>query len=296
MADIQYSFNEVFDACVLGKRRFELTAEEEKTKRFLRGAHRVFKLYCLLGLCHLYPEVSRSRGFHLPSFLLKLYDDRLSAKDTAGRFYYDELRRLAPDDKCQICHHGDVHSLDHYLPKALFPSLSISPFNLIPACFPCNGKKLTYVPKSAEDQTIHPLFDKFYDDDWLQAVYVDATDMVLFGPNVFLYPKDSVEYDRIESHLEVHGLHKLYEVLALKEVRKIVSVSRRTGEGLRELLLLELKKIEDNSLDYKNSMYTFEQWKLATCRALLRSARFLNDGVGIFGHQGQYSLPNHEFV
>ncbi|QYY82974.1 HNH endonuclease [Pseudomonas germanica] len=296
MAKVTYSFNEVFDACVLGRRRIALTPDEEKLKVFLRGSHKVFKLHCQLVMCHLYPEQSSRRGVGLPAYLNEMYEDKLAAKNTAGRFYYEKLRALAPDKKCQICHHGDVYSLDHYLPKKFFPSLSISAFNLIPSCFPCNGKKLTYVPRSPGEQTIHPRFDNFYDGDWLQADYVDSLDEVVFRPNVILYPEKSINYARIAKHLAVHGLHELYETLAMREVRRIVSVSKQTGEGLEELLKLELTKIKDNSRGFNKSMYTFEQWKVATCRALLASNRFLNGGVGIFGRQSQYVLPDHDFT
>ena len=41
-----------------------------------------------------------------------------------------------------MCHTSEVDTLDHYLPKSKYPSLSINPLNLIPICNKCNKTKV----------------------------------------------------------------------------------------------------------------------------------------------------------
>lgn len=43
---------------------------------------------------------------------------------------------------CQYCTVNSVNSLDHFVPKDLFPEFSVHPRNLVPSCTECNSKKL----------------------------------------------------------------------------------------------------------------------------------------------------------
>lgn len=296
MKKIVYKFDEVFAACVKGKRyeNRELSNDEIKLNKFLRGAHKVFRIHGYYNIFYLYKDESVSYGWD-KEFLISLYEKKLVPKKVAGRFYYDKLKLLAPDNKCQICLYGDADSLDHYLPKELFPSLSISSYNLIPSCMSCNGKKSTYVPKSEWEQTIHSRFDDFFSCDWLEAFYSDSEGRVVFSPNKRNYPKGSVGFIRISNHLKVHELDVLYETLALKKLKSLVALAKKTGQELMDVVRLEIDKIMDNSLGYTSAQFTFDQWKLATCRALLESEYFLVNGINIFGGADRYYLPDYDF-
>lgn len=43
---------------------------------------------------------------------------------------------------CAYCDIGTISTMDHFIPKDDFPEYAIHPYNLIPACSICNGKKL----------------------------------------------------------------------------------------------------------------------------------------------------------
>lgn len=296
MKKIVYKFDEVFAACVKGKRykNRELSREEIKLNKFLRGAHKVFRIHGFYNIFYLYRDESISYGWN-KDFLISLYEKKLVPKKVAGRFYYDKLKLLAPNNKCQICLYGGADSLDHYLPKEFFPSLSISSYNLIPSCLSCNGKKSTYVPKAESEQTIHSRFDKFFQSDWLDAFYSDSEGKVVFSPNKRNYPKGTVAYSRISNHIKVHNLDTLYEALALKKLKGLVALAKKTGQELRDIVTLEIDKIKDNSVSYSCAQFTFDQWKLAACKALLDSEYFLANGVRIFGALDRYYVPDYDF-
>jgi hypothetical protein len=52
----------------------------------------------------------------------------------AGRLIYDQLLSNTPLGRCPFCGIGQASTLDHYLPKAKFPQLSVTPLNLVPSC------------------------------------------------------------------------------------------------------------------------------------------------------------------
>ena len=95
--------------------------------------------------------------------------------------------------------------------------------------------------------------------------------------------------------MKVHDLDILYETLALKKLKSLVALAKKTGQELRDIVVLEIDKISDNSRGYSYAIFTFDQWKLATCKALLESEYFLANGVKIFGDMDRYYLPDYDF-
>lgn len=99
-----------------------------------------------------------------------LYDKCMVEKNKPGRDYYDKIMMSAPRKICPYCCIGHVSTLDHFLSKSYYSSLSTLPANLIPACKDCNtGKGANKL--SADNQVPHPYFetDAIERDVWLQA-------------------------------------------------------------------------------------------------------------------------------
>src|SRR6266446_4463738 len=57
----------------------------------------------------------------------------------------------------------------HHLPKSRYPDLSVSPINLVPCCMDCNTNKRAIFPTSGQEETLHPYYDNFEGEKWLQA-------------------------------------------------------------------------------------------------------------------------------
>lgn len=75
----------------------------------------------------------------------------------------DKIILLAHNGRCPYCGQQIVKTLDHYLPKTLYPTYAITPYNLVPSCDACNKIKMTESFDSYEQQTIHPYYDDFTD-------------------------------------------------------------------------------------------------------------------------------------
>jgi hypothetical protein len=68
--------------------------------------------------------------------------------------------RKSATGACPVCGSDGTGTLDHYLPKAIFPEFSFFSKNLVPACSKCNARKLAVVRGAAFDErAIHPYFD-----------------------------------------------------------------------------------------------------------------------------------------
>ena len=73
--------------------------------------------------------------------LLSLYSYK-NSKLTAFRRAISTDTSSNYQSTCQYCTVNSVNSLDHFIPKDLFPEFSVHPSNLVPSCTECNSKKL----------------------------------------------------------------------------------------------------------------------------------------------------------
>lgn len=149
------------------------------------------------------------------------YTRRMVPSSSPGRDIYDYLKSLTPDGKCPLCAHRVATTLDHYLPKAQYPILAVTPINLVPACTDCNKKKLAVFPTSASDETLHPYFDIFDDERWLKATVVETVPASL---RYFVEPPadwDAVKVARMNFHFNTLQLADLYANQAADELINI---------------------------------------------------------------------------
>jgi hypothetical protein len=73
----------------------------------------------------------------------------------------EEIRERTSPDICPMCGSpSPPGTLDHILPKTIYPEYSVFFRNLVPACF-CNSKRgTTYIgPQNSGARTLHPYFD-----------------------------------------------------------------------------------------------------------------------------------------
>jgi 5-methylcytosine-specific restriction endonuclease McrA len=118
--------------------------------------------------CHnkVHPDVTVSE-------MEKVYTQRMAKSGAPGRDIYDEIFASSPGGRCPLCMQRYVATLDHHLPKAHFPSLAVTPLNLIPACSDCNKAKLDLIATTAEEVPLHPYYDNLGDAIWLNAVVIE---------------------------------------------------------------------------------------------------------------------------
>jgi hypothetical protein len=150
-----------------------------------------------------------------------LYENKLLDKNQQARCYYDRIISSAPGRLCPLCAQRDVSTIDHYLPKSVFPEFAITPLNLVPTCKDCNYEKGNKQPNKPEEQTLHPYFDDLDDADWLVAeVSEQVAPVITFRVQPpAIWPK--VKQYRVLRHFQNLKLESLYSSNAMRELSNI---------------------------------------------------------------------------
>lgn len=218
-----------------------------------------------------------SKDFTLPSpddrcELIKVYTNRMAKEGAPGRPVYDALKLAA--GRCPLCGHRPVTTLDHYLPKTLYPLLCVTPTNLVPACSDCNKAKSDNSFPAAADQPLHPYFDNADEDEWLKAEVVHGKPpaLVFFANPPRHWTADLA--DRVRHHFEVFELAELYGSQAAAELAEIAYYLARVHDAGGEQAVKEYLDLIAASRAKVNRNH----WRTATYRALAGSSWYRSGG------------------
>lgn len=205
----------------------------------------------------------------------KIYTDKMVKKSQPGRKYYDKYLTAPKNGICPLCGHREATTLDHYLPKMKYPSLAVSPSNLIPSCRDCNFEKNDNKFRNSTEETIHPYFDDIENQIWLYAKIVEQDEIIItFGvkkPSLW----SDLLYERAKNHFEQFKLNKLYSTHAAGEFESVrymlIKIYKKAGsDSLRNHLKESLESCE---IAHKNA------WKTAMYRALYESQWFCYEWI-----------------
>lgn len=196
-----------------------------------------------------------------------LYEARL-VKSRPGRKYYTMLRD-ANNERCALCNVRPATTLDHHLPKSVFPVLVVTPDNLIPACETCNHTKL-----DTKTPTLNTYFDDLGPEPWLRARIIETTPYV---PEYYIDPQPAWAPEltaRAQEHFDLFGLKKLYAAQAnryLAGIRLMLTdLHQQVGKGA----------VQDHFRDSARSFAAAEPngWETAICLAAASSDWFCDKG------------------
>ena len=147
-----------------------------------------------------------------------IYTQRMAHQKGPGYDIYKKIKKSAVYRTCPICGHRKVTTLDHYLPKSLFPSFVVAPINLIPSCFECNKKKSSKISESSEKETIHPYFDDLGNERFLFANVIETEPPVINFSVVAPSTWSDQLAERVKHHFEIFRLNMLYRIHAADEI------------------------------------------------------------------------------
>jgi hypothetical protein len=206
--------------------------------------------------------------------LQAVYMYRFAKLESAGRPIYDELLAAAPNDQCPLCGHRQATTLDHFLPKAAYPSLVVAPLNLVPACKDCNKDKLDAVPAAEAEVTLHPYFDNVDDGRWLYAEVLHT------HPASFaFYPHAPDGWDpllaaRLVHHFSSFRLGRLYSAQAAVELTNIrFHLQGLHDDGGAPAVAAHLQEQADS-----RHHAHLNSWQTALYQAMTESAWFCDGG------------------
>ncbi|MFE8941062.1 HNH endonuclease [Streptomyces sp. NPDC007872] len=204
--------------------------------------------------------------------LKNTYSSRMVHKKSAGRDFYDQLLKEAPDDRCALCGQGIADTLDHQLPKAHYPLLAVAPANLVPACRDCNYYKGEEAPLNAEQQTLHPYYDgEIHDHTWLVARVSGPPKPAVVFAAVPPPEMPSLLAARVRHHFTILKLARLYNPQAGPELRNLSrSLPRLSAKAV-------LEHLRERAEDWAVSEGV-NSWQAALYRALANSPWYTGGG------------------
>lgn len=205
---------DIFECCVEGY------TDSDKKKRLLACKHLVevdSTSYQKLVPSHIDEfAISELPNDVVFAEMKKVYDEKFARADAVGRSYYDAIMTQVARGICPICGVRLASTLDHYLPKAKVPTLSVTPSNLIPACRDCNMDKKTGMILDPDATPVHLYYDRLPEGPWLYVRIGDNLEITYYVSCPDGWDKSLRR--RVEGHLDVYHLHGLYSAHAATEI------------------------------------------------------------------------------
>lgn len=208
--------------------------------------------------------------------LKSVYSSHMVGKEKPARAIYDLLLSRAPLGKCPFCGFGHASTLDHYLPKTLYPQLSVLPLNLLPSCKDCNTGKSTAIATTGESQTLHPYFDhhNFINEQWLYAEVMQTAPVTI---HFFVRSPahwDSLSKARVQAHFIDFKLASRYSVEASNELACL----RDSLQSYRALLGSNGVKLSLSIEAQSHHNQHSNSWQTAMYQALCHSDWYCDGG------------------
>lgn len=183
-------------------------------------------------------------GILSSSEMRSIYNDKFAKQGSPGRNYYDRYMAAPPQGICPLCGVRIVSTLDHYLPKSKYPSLAVTPKNLIPSCYDCNLGKKAFVPNSSETIPLHPYFDDVEQVRWLYVrLTIEGNHLI---PSYCISRPDDWNESflrRVQNHMNLYKLPSLYAVQAEQEIvscrQRWHRIYKSCGQSVLEQLFVD---------------------------------------------------------
>jgi hypothetical protein len=239
-----------FDACVNAISNTKLRTLFVNNRADIHKANRKFDVATANAAWSGLPRVPKGNadilvaGSLCKRHLVELYTKYMVGTRANSRNIYDDILTAA-GGFCPFCGGlGHAETLDHYLPKANFPSFSVHPSNLVPCCRRCNSAKKALFGMQEHEQTLHPYLDRchLFEARWIIAT-VDRVNPVLVKfkcepPSIWSL-KDK---KRVRNHFLSYELASRFSIQAGSEVAKVIqlrisTLSRLSANCFREYLL-----------------------------------------------------------
>lgn len=176
--------------------------------------------------------------------------------------------------KCPYCGREELKSIDHYLPKDLYPEFTVYPLNLIPVCTNCNSIKGDFLKINNERRIINFYFDKLPNEKFLFA------NIAFDNKNVKNTTKISFEirqgkidkeiFEIIEGHFNRFNLINEYKERAIHEISEFYEIQKLNFD--EKVLTKEvINKTLDNQIKFFIKTYGVNFWRTALYEAIKHS-------------------------
>ncbi|TYO68682.1 HNH endonuclease [Rossellomorea marisflavi] len=214
----KFSAADVFSTCISKVRKKDLKKRFESIIPDIESAEKSYKKLAEKSMLYTFSDDLCIRRNVTKEEMKAVYTQRMANSGGPGYEIYNLLKRGTFNRTCPICGQRKVSTLDHYLPKASYPSVVVTPLNLIPACPECNKMKLDDAAHTSEEETLHPYFDDLGSDRFLFAEVQNGEPPVI---NFFIDPPktwDEKLAQKVKNHFISFELNLLYSMQAIDDI------------------------------------------------------------------------------
>lgn len=181
--------------------------------------------------------------------------------------------------KCPYCGISEPNTMDHYLPKGIFPEFSIFGLNLLPCCSKCNELKNEKWMKAGRRLILNFYFDDIPEND----KFLYAT--LQFGPNIKdivpiidFYIKRSLNispetFERINSHVKILNLVERFKIVVND---KYTTIFEEVSWNILNLQVDMAKTVLQNKTEILTKQYGKNYWGVALYDAIISSQEFFD--------------------
>jgi len=177
---------------------------------------------------------------------------------------------------CQNCTIDTANTLDHILPKSIFPEFVVNPKNLFPCCSPCNSYKLDSIDKESNQKFLNLYLDELPKQQYLFLdISFDMENKIDFSFYLQNIKNDIPKelFSTIENHY--FKLH-LFERMKLKSIEHISELENKITSFQENLDLELIVDILINAANKEKEAYGYNHWKCILEISLLRNSLFIN--------------------
>jgi 5-methylcytosine-specific restriction endonuclease McrA len=270
---------EVYDTCVAAVNNMAVRAVYIHNRNQIAGLVDRFNAHTISVSWASLPRVRRGRdntiiaGGLTKQHFKELYTTYMVSANGDSRKIYDSIL-VAAGGLCPYCGGlGHVNTLDHYLPKSIFPAYSVLPANLVPSCRDCNSGKGAAFALLDTSQTLHPYLDdgRFFDQRWIVASVRQTNPIEVEFTCRPPAAWSDLDKSRVEAHFDSFNLRYRFRIAAAAEVTRLIDL--RSGF----LSALPPNDFKDYLIECANSTgFDLNGWSRTTFEALAETDWFLN--------------------
>ena len=206
----------------------------------------------------------------------KIYSQRFSNNSYSAPYkFYKSIR--SAQKSCPYCniYTHQVTQLDHFFPKSKFPSLSITPVNLVPICTDCNSKKSETYSINKIEMFIHPYFDEFVKNPF-EYIKCKVVEEPVIGFKFYIKKLDEwddCQFKRICFHFQRLNLENIYRTYFEDDFQAFIFEIKEIFNDGGETIAKRNIQRKMNSYKQSNS----SPWLYAGYNAILESNWFFSE-------------------
>ena len=183
------------------------------------------------------------------------------------------MQTTSVQSKCPHCGLSEPETIDHYLPKDIFPEFSILPINLVPMCGRCNNIKNTDWKVKNNRNSIHFYFDEFIDKKFLycELIYRNQMDVEPTAKFKLVKSEEITEsqFEVIKNHFKTFNLYDRYSKHIVETISCKYETCKESG------LSIEINKATlKGEINSKSRRYGVNYWEVCVLEAILNSENF----------------------